>query len=257
MPVVSVGTHCVILTRGQTQSPGSSTFTRGRAPRSSPLPCRCLGGSRQRSSPTCRCLHRRRSRSVRRSISAGDADDDAFVDRCAEETLAAMQSMLDRLSAGRRPWLGKRSSHRGPFPLPPGEGASMVGAEPGEGGLSSCERFVGTVDSGRETPARSGQYVQQRTTLPVRPSRRGPLRADRAPPDRRRGRLHVRLFLHTHPHDGSARSNCRFSSGRFVEGFSDGDFRLTPTPCAIREARLPLWSAPRPVAQTRSRPYRA
>jgi 1-acyl-sn-glycerol-3-phosphate acyltransferase len=36
-----------------------------------------------------------------------DLDDPAVMKRCYEEVVAAMQGMLDRLSAGRRPWLGK------------------------------------------------------------------------------------------------------------------------------------------------------
>jgi 1-acyl-sn-glycerol-3-phosphate acyltransferase len=35
------------------------------------------------------------------------ADDDALVHRCAREVEASMQALLDRISAGRRPWLGR------------------------------------------------------------------------------------------------------------------------------------------------------
>jgi 1-acyl-sn-glycerol-3-phosphate acyltransferase len=40
------------------------------------------------------------------------ADDDAAVHRCAHEVEAAMQRLLDRLSEGRRPWLGRPSRAR-------------------------------------------------------------------------------------------------------------------------------------------------
>ncbi|MGZ3424051.1 MAG: lysophospholipid acyltransferase family protein [Polyangiales bacterium] len=40
-------------------------------------------------------------------LGPGAADDDAIVHRCALEVEAAMQALLDRISAGRRPWLGR------------------------------------------------------------------------------------------------------------------------------------------------------
>ena len=36
-----------------------------------------------------------------------DADDPAVLTRCYDEVVGVMQRMLDRLSAGRRPWLGQ------------------------------------------------------------------------------------------------------------------------------------------------------
>ncbi len=41
----------------------------------------------------------------------GDPDDEAFVHRCAAQTRDAMQALLDRLSEGRTPWLGRRGRH--------------------------------------------------------------------------------------------------------------------------------------------------
>jgi 1-acyl-sn-glycerol-3-phosphate acyltransferase len=40
-------------------------------------------------------------------LRASDADDPAVLGRCYAEVVNAMQRMLDRLSDGRRPWLGK------------------------------------------------------------------------------------------------------------------------------------------------------
>lgn len=37
-----------------------------------------------------------------------DADDPAVLERCYDDVVSTMQRMLDRLSEGRRPWLGKR-----------------------------------------------------------------------------------------------------------------------------------------------------
>jgi len=38
-----------------------------------------------------------------------DVDDPAVLTRCYDEVVRVMQRMLDRLSEGRRPWLGKPS----------------------------------------------------------------------------------------------------------------------------------------------------
>jgi len=40
-------------------------------------------------------------------LGPADSDDPAVVTRCYDEVVSAMQGMLDRLSEGRRPWLGK------------------------------------------------------------------------------------------------------------------------------------------------------
>ncbi|MBK7395671.1 MAG: acyltransferase family protein [Myxococcales bacterium] len=43
----------------------------------------------------------------------GDAEDEGLVRRCADQTIAAMQTLLDRLSQGRTPWLGRTGRRLG------------------------------------------------------------------------------------------------------------------------------------------------